>query len=169
MLYSQYNFVVVANFDHKSIITIICYDIQHNVIKSENYDGGIFYARSNDCHCIHKIISSRRTLHMKGDLGKSLLSADSNTSWQIWHRSSAKAGTRELCGFLSLPTSPWFCSNYLLHPHTQPDADHRDERRSFRIQSLVLSRKVKFYQIVYMYRKYIWLENAWVSSILSFY
>ena len=32
MLYSQYNFVV-ANFDYKSIITIICYDIQHNMIK----------------------------------------------------------------------------------------------------------------------------------------
>ena len=32
MLYSQYNFVV-ANFDYKSIITIICYDIQHDMIK----------------------------------------------------------------------------------------------------------------------------------------
>ena len=128
MLYSQYNFVV-ANFDHKStIIIIICYDIQHNVIKirklwrsnSEYFMQGpmITFVFQNPLRSFLYLYT------WKVILGS--WSADSNVNWQIWHRRElAKAGTRELCGFLSAH-QPGFVS--LLAPSSHATRRSRDQR-----------------------------------------
>ena len=70
---------------------------------------GIFYARSrNDRYCIH---NPEELNTWKVILGS--LSADSNMSWQIWHRRDPRSGGQGWHqGTLRFPLCPpaWFCT-----------------------------------------------------------
>ena len=60
-------------------------------------------------------------------------SADSNVNWQIWHRRElAKAGTRELCGFLSAH-QPGFVQLLAPSSHATRRSAPRWEGRMFRM------------------------------------